>query len=300
MSVAATTRPARLPLPGGRKDACVRVHPVRTGTITVPPGFFQVPSGPLGRLRGMGLHVGRGSWPRVPVPAFIVEHPGAGVVLIDTGLHETAATRPRAALGPSAWLMPVEMSPDDALPKRLLGLGLEPRDVSLVVMTHLHTDHASGIAEFRDATFVVDHREWEAACAGGLTDGYRRQLFDHPFDWRTLDFDTIGVSSFETFASTVDLFGDGSVRVIASPGHSAGHCSVLLRLSRGRELLLTADAAYSTRTIRDRLVPLFCADEHLYLRSLGEIRRFLERTPGAIVICGHDPDQWPTLAPVYD
>ena len=75
---------------------------------------------------------------------------------------------------------------------------------------------------------------------------------------------------------------------------------MLLRLSRDRELLLTADAAYSTHTIRDRLLPLFCADEHLYLRSLGEIRRFLERTPGAIVICGHDPEQWPRLAAVYD
>jgi glyoxylase-like metal-dependent hydrolase (beta-lactamase superfamily II) len=276
------------------------VHPVRTGTIAVPPGFFQVPSGPFGRLRGAGLHVGRGRWTRVPVPAFVVEHPGAGLVLVDTGLHEDVARDPRRALGASALYMPPEMDAQDALPARLRALGLHPQDVAVVVMTHLHTDHASGIAAFPDATFVVDQREWDAACAGGLTEGYRHQLFDHPFDWRTLDFNAIGVSSFETFANTVDLFGDGSVRVVASPGHTLGHCSLLLRLGRGRELLLTADAAYSTLTIRDRLVPLFRADEHLYLRSLGEIRRFLERTPGAIVICGHDPEQWPRLEPVYD
>lgn len=278
----------------------MRVHPVRTGKIVVPPGFFQVPSGPLGRVRGSGLHVARSKWHRVPVPAFVVEHPSAGVVLVDTGLHERAATDARGNLGLSTLFMPVEMDPQEALPTQLRARGLEPADVAVVVMTHLHTDHASGLVEFPDAIFVVDHREWEAACSGGLTDGYRHRHFDHPFDWRTLDFDTVGVGSFETFAHTVDLFGDGSVRVIASPGHSAGHCSVLLRLSRGRELLLTADAAYSTRTIRDRLVPLFCVDEHLYLRSLGEIQRFLGRTPGAIVICGHDPDQWPGLAGVYE
>jgi glyoxylase-like metal-dependent hydrolase (beta-lactamase superfamily II) len=234
------------------------------------------------------------------VPAFVVEHPTAGILLVDTGLHERVAHDPRRALGLSNVFLPAHMEPKEALPAQLRARGLEPADVGVVVMTHLHTDHASGVVEFPEATFVVDQREWDAACAGGLTDGYRHQLFDHPFDWRTLQFDTIGVSSFETFANTVDLFGDGTVRVIASPGHSLGHCSVLLRLSRDRELLLTADAAYSTRTIRERLVPLFCADEHLYLRSLGEIRRYLERTPGAIVICGHDPDQWPQLSPVYD
>jgi glyoxylase-like metal-dependent hydrolase (beta-lactamase superfamily II) len=276
------------------------VYPVRTGSIAVPPGFFQVPRGPLGRLRGAGLHVPRGSWTRVPVPAFVVEHPAAGIVLIDTGLHEHVASDPRGVLGASTLFMPAEMDADQALPARMRALGLHPADVAVVVMTHLHNDHASGVSEFPDATFVVDHREWEAACAGGLRHGYRHQLFDHPFDWRTLDFAAIGASSFETFANTIDLFGDGSVRVLASPGHSAGHCSVLLRLSRRRELLLTADAAYSTRTVRDRLVPLFCTDEHLYLRSLDAIRRFLDRTPGAIVICGHDPEQWPQLDKVYD
>jgi glyoxylase-like metal-dependent hydrolase (beta-lactamase superfamily II) len=234
------------------------------------------------------------------VPAFVIEHPAAGVLLVDTGLHASVATHARRSLG---WalprVMPVEMEADWALPGRLHRLGLEPADVAVVVMTHLHHDHASGLVEFPDATFVVDGDEWDAACRGGLRQGYRHRLFDHPFDWRTLDFDAVGAESVLTFARTIDLFGDGSVRVISTPGHTVGHCSVLLRLSGGRELLLTADAAYTTATIRDDLVPLVCADMHLYRRSLREIRRFVDRTPGLVLICGHDPQQWPELSNVY-
>jgi glyoxylase-like metal-dependent hydrolase (beta-lactamase superfamily II) len=75
--------------------------------------------------------------------------------------------------------------------------------------------------------------------------------------------------------------------------------SVLLRLESGRELLLTADAAYARRTIDEELVPVFVDDVHRYRRSLREIRRYLEQTPGAEVICGHDPDGWPEVRETY-
>jgi glyoxylase-like metal-dependent hydrolase (beta-lactamase superfamily II) len=76
--------------------------------------------------------------------------------------------------------------------------------------------------------------------------------------------------------------------------------SVLLRLRSGRELLVAADAAYSRRTIDEELLPTFCEDPHRYMRSLREIRRYLELTPSALVICGHDPDSWPQVRERYD
>jgi glyoxylase-like metal-dependent hydrolase (beta-lactamase superfamily II) len=74
---------------------------------------------------------------------------------------------------------------------------------------------------------------------------------------------------------------------------------VLLRL-RGREALLTGDAAYLKRTIDESITPLLPHDEHKFFRSLKEIQRYVERTPEALVIPGHDRDVWPTLAPVYE
>jgi N-acyl homoserine lactone hydrolase len=67
-------------------------------------------------------------------------------------------------------------------------------------MTHLHIDHASAVAEFPQATFVVDRREWTAAVRGGALDGYRARQFDHAFGWRALDYGADRVESFSGFA----------------------------------------------------------------------------------------------------
>jgi N-acyl homoserine lactone hydrolase len=300
VSVAAETKRAHLPLEGGVEGAGVRVHPMRTARMLAMPHFFQRPKGPLSTVRGLGLLTPRSRYTPVPIPAYLVEHPTAGAVLIDTGLPKAVAEEGPRALGFAAGLLySIEMEPDWALVEQLPARGVDPIDVRVVVMTHLHYDHAGAIGAFPQATFVVDAVEWRAARSGGFTKGYAPKLIDHPFDWREIDFDDPRVESFASFGRTVDLFGDGSVRLLSTPGHSKGHMSVLLRLESGRELLLTADAAYARRTIDEELVPLFVDDVHRYRRSLREIRRYVAQTPGAEVICGHDPDGWPEVRETY-
>lgn len=300
MPVAAQTKRARLPLAGGAEGAGVRLHPLRTAEMLAMPHFFQRPSGPLPTLRGLGLLTPRSRFVPVPIPAFLVEHPTAGPVLVDTGMAPAVAQDGPRALGRAAGLaFDIAMTPDQAVPAQLVARGVDPMDVRTIVMTHLHYDHTGAVAAFPQATFVVDVAEWRAARSGGFTKGYIPKLFDHPYDWREVDFDDPRVSSFAGFGRTVDLFGDGTIRLIATPGHSTGHLSVLLRLESGREVLLTGDAAYSRRSIEEDLVPVFAADVHRYRRSLGEIRRYVARTPDAKVICGHDPERWPELPALY-
>lgn len=296
---AADPRPARLPLPGGRSDARVKLHLFRTGEMSAPPGYLERPSGPLAPLRTFGLHPRRSAWEWLPVPAFLVEHPGAGLVLIDTGLHESVADSATANFGPSGRLYTFRFSGEQALTRRLRERGVAPHDIDTVVMTHLHIDHASAVSDFPAATFLVDRREWEAATRPrGSLRGYVRRQFDHPFDWRAVDFDGPEARGFAPFGRTLDLFGDGSVRLLSTPGHTAGHMSVLLRL-RHREALLTVDAAYTRRTIDEEKLPLITQDEHNFKRSLGEIRRYVEQTPGALVVPGHDAATWDRLDPSY-
>ena len=300
MPVAAETRRARLPLDGGVAGAGVRVHPLLVARMLTMPHFYERPSRPLATLRGLGLLTPRSRWQHVPIPAFLVEHPGVGPVLVDTGLPKAAADEGARALGFAAGIaFSIEMEPDQAVVEQLPALGVDPMDVRVVVMTHLHYDHAGGIADFPQATFVVDADEWRAARSGGFRKGYSRKLIDHPYAWREVDFDDPRVTSFASFGRTIDLFGDGSVRLISTPGHSAGHMSVLLRLESGRELLLTADAAYARRTIDEELVPVFVDDVHRYRRSLREIRRYVEQTPDAEVICGHDRECWRHVRETY-
>jgi len=298
--VAAVTKRARLPLQGGVEDAGVVVHPLCVARMLAMPHFLQRPSGPLATLRGLGVFTPRSRWTPVPIPAYLVEHPGAGPVLIDTGFPAVVAEEGARALGRAAGLAyHVEMERDQVVTEQLRARGVDPIDVKIVVMTHLHYDHASAVADFPQATFVVDADEWAAARSGGFTKGYAPKLFGHPFDWREIDFDDPRVTSFATFGRSVDLFGDGAIRLLSTPGHSKGHMSVLLRLESGRELLLTADAAYARRTIEEELVPVLVDDVHRYRRSLREIRRYLEQTPSAEVICGHDAEGWPDVRERY-
>lgn len=295
--------PARLsaPLPGGADaSAGVRVHPLRTGEILLPPLALDRPTGRLARVRGMGLHVPRSRWTWVPVPAFLVEHPSAGPLLVDTGLHASVATDPCISLGRMLpRVLPTRQAPGEDVPAQLRERGIEPEAIATVVMTHLHNDHASGAPQFPGATFVVTSSEWRVACAGGPVDGYVRDHFDQPFDWRAVDYADPETGGHAGFNRAFDLYGDCSVRLLHTPGHTRGHQSVLLRLAGGGELLLTGDAAYARRSIDERLVPIFCVDEHLYRRSLGELRAHLAEHPQTLAICGHDAELWPSLPTVY-
>ena len=301
MATAAEPRPAELPLPGGRQDATVRVRPLLVARFKAAPAVFRREQGRLAALRALGLGVPREKLLEVPVQSFLVQHPGAGLLLIDTGFHASVAVEPRHAFGALGRFVfrDIAMEAAQALPAQLRQAGISPSDIRTVVMTHLHPDHASGISQFPDSTLLVSAAEWRAASEGGQRRGYMRRQFDHAFDWRTLDFDGPEADSFATFGRSFDLFGDGSVRLVFTPGHTLGHLSVVLRL-KGRELLVTGDAVYTMGTLRDSHLPWRADDEHLFRRSLREIQLYARETPDAVVVPGHDIERWRELDPVYE
>ena len=88
------------------------------------------------------------------------------------------------------------------------------------------------------------------------------------------------------------------MRAVFTPGHTHGHTSYVLRL-RDREVLVAGDAIYTMRTLEEGVLPYKMADEHHFERSLKEIQRYRERTPGALIIPGHDWDSFSALDPAY-
>ena len=302
MATAAEPQPAVLPLSGGRPGAEVRLHPLLSGTSMAPPAWIHREDGRLASAHALGAGVPKSSYVEIPIVAFLVEHPAAGPVLIDTGLHPPCAVDPKQNLGRVGALAfgGLRMEPRQAVAEQLRERGIEAGDVRLVVMTHLHIDHASAMSEFPNATFVFSSREWEAATEPrSWRHGYRPRQFDHGFDYRTLDFENGDTSSYSSFGRSFDLFGDGSVRALYTPGHTHGHMSVALRLAGGREALVAGDAVYTRHALESGHRPHRIEDEHLYGRSLRELQIYVEQNPDALVIPGHDMAAWRELAAVY-
>jgi glyoxylase-like metal-dependent hydrolase (beta-lactamase superfamily II) len=279
----------------------VRLRPLLCGTATVPPAWLHGEGGRLAGLRALGVGVPRERRPGVPVVAFLVRHPGFGHLLIDTGFHASVAVDPKQNLGraSAAFFKDIRMRPTDAVAHQLRSRGIDPHAVGLVLMTHLHSGHASAVSDFPEATYLLSRREWEEATKPrGQLRGYVRRQFDHAFDYRLVDLESPAADSFATFGRSLDVFDDGSVRLVSTPGHTLGHLSVALRL-REREALIAGDAVYTTRTLRESALPYRMADEHLFRRSLREIQLYVEQTPDALVIPGHDLSAWRGLEPEY-
>ena len=299
MKVRADAIPLEEPLAGGTTGASVVVEPIEAGTMASPDGFFEHEGGFRGRLGALGTGASRGSEERVPVPSFLIRHPGVGPILVDTGLHPSVASDPRHNMGRSAAPY-FELEEGHDLTSQLRARGVGPGDVTAVILTHLHLDNASAISEFPESIFVVSADEWrEAAERPKLRHGYRTQHYDHAFDYVTVDFDSDPIESYGPFGRTFDLFGDGSVRLAFTPGHSAGHMSVICRLPR-RDFVVCGDAAYTWQEFEGGSEPHHVQDRHNWQRSVKEMRAYRESYPYALIVPGHDPAFWPKLDASYE
>ncbi len=277
----------------------MRVHPLLSGEILIAPEFSVRRPGALGVVGGFIAQALRRHAVWCPVPVFLLEHPTAGPIMVDTGYSASAATDPARTLGPSARLF--DHRPYD-LGALLAARGVRAADVQTVVMTHLHCDHASGVDRFPHATFVADAREWLAGDAGGRgtsSGGYVPAVIHTLRRRRVLDFDGPRVRPVGPLNETIDLLGDGTILLVSTPGHSPGHMSVLVRLGSGGEVLLTGDAAHRLSQI-ERPAPMVpMSDGGAFLRSAQMLRAYARLHPRTVVIPGHDPVVWPTLDAVY-
>src|SRR5947207_1972249 len=123
------------PLPGGQEGATVVVYPLNTGHLKSPPEVMAMTGGRVKALRS--LRGSRDDWLDVPVPAFLVQHPGVGNILVDTGLHASVAVDPKQNMGPAIGrLYRFEMQPQQTVAAQLRGMGIQPAEINVVVMTH--------------------------------------------------------------------------------------------------------------------------------------------------------------------
>jgi N-acyl homoserine lactone hydrolase len=291
-------------LPGRRDGATVTVEPLLSGEVLGPSGAFERTGGALWPVKALGIGVPRSQWWRVPIPAYLVRHPGAGVIIVDAGLHSSMATDPKRSFGRiAAKVMQVDMRAELTVARHLAARGVSHNDLAALVMTHLHLDHTSGLPELPPIPAIVSEAEWKAATTGRQTisSGYRRQHLVGSREWRTVDMNGPLAREHEGFPQAVDLLDDGSIWMVSTPGHTAGHCSLICRLKDGYSAVIGGDAVYTIRQLDDAPEPPRAVSWDDWRASRDRLRAYRDaHGDRTTIFAGHDPRQWPTLSERYE
>ena len=233
-----------------------------------------------------------------PVMAFMVEHPEKGCLLVDTGLHPSFAD---SSTGNFGWLLgrisKTRVKPGQDIVTALKAAGKNPRDIKKIILSHLHMDHPSSLPLFREVNNLEVHADQEEIkilhSPLSLFKGYIKDHFKG-FEVRPIEYGP----AIEPFDQVWDVWGDASVFMAATPGHTPGHASAIINASGG-PILLTCDAAHRNDNLKQLIPPI--GDFPQGTETIKKIVKFTEQHPQVRVFHPHDPDQLNDLrlAPNY-
>jgi N-acyl homoserine lactone hydrolase len=238
------------------------------------------------------MNQGLGEPYEVPVPFFLITHP-RGNVLYDGGNALEVAQDPRAHWGEVVEAYEPVMTEDDFVVNKLQAMDVDPASIRYVIQSHLHLDHSGAIGHFPNAEYVVQRRELEYAYTPDWFQkpAYIRPDFDRDVSWLFLDGE---------HDDGYDLFGDGTVKTLFTPGHAPGHTSIIVTLEESGPMMLTADACYTMDHYNNVALPGLIHSAADCASSVQKIHRAIDAL-GATLVTGHDPDEWPKFkkAPEY-
>jgi N-acyl homoserine lactone hydrolase len=218
----------------------------------------------------------------VPVPFYLIRHE-QGDVIVDGGNPLAVARDAHAHWGKLADLFEVHMDEEQHCVAQLRRHGFDPESIARVVQTHLHIDHTGALGHFPAAEIVVHASELESA----------RGEHPHARGYVHADFEQPGLE-WSTYTGELDLFGDASVRLLPTPGHSAGHVSLVLELDRTGPVLLTADAVDNRAQWEGSQPPRVLHSAEEAERSRERLRELAGKVEPLLVF-GHDPRNFAAL-----
>jgi len=192
---------------------------------------------------------------------YLIRH-SKGLLLWDTGISDAVAAMPNGLVTANGAII---QSRAKTLAAQLTELGVKPADVTYVAVSHTHGDHVGNIGQFPTSTVLIQGAEYDWAMAGQNKPAF------------------VDSQKIQKLAGDHDVFGDGSVTIITTPGHTPGHQSVLVE----GDVLIAADACYFPSTVDDERFPSYGWDRDSERESLAWIRE--QRDSGLTVLYGHEP-----------
>ena len=248
-----------------------RLWPLAGATITLDSGLVTMGThGPLS----------------VPIPTFLIEHP-RGLVLFDTGLVPEAWDDPRAVYGDLVDVFSLDCPPENTLEKQIQKAGFELSDITHVVISHSHFDHTGGMYLFPDAEFFMSEVDLRYAFWP-----------DPPFRgfYRGADLDKTRDFKWNPLREDLDLFGDGSIVLLQTPGHTPGEISMMVELP-SKKFLITGDAVHLRSGVTYECPCPVDYNGHQAIESIQRIKQ-LSTSQQAQIWVMHDPEDWELLGTV--
>jgi glyoxylase-like metal-dependent hydrolase (beta-lactamase superfamily II) len=189
---------------------------------------------------------------------YLIKH-GDDYMLWDTG-H--AMTAPNVA-------------PKVSLVDQLAQLKLTPDQIKVVGISHFHADHTGQVASFPKAMVLIGKGDWDAISNPAPAQGVNAAPFAA---WIK------GDSKVEPLANDKDVFGDGSVIVLSTPGHTPGHHSLLVKLPQTGAVLISGDAVHVRENYDTGGVPWFNFDRAQTLASIDRLKKIAANAKATVII----------------
>jgi len=268
-----------------------RVSVLSTGSVQIRPDHVAATWKPM----MLWLMTSRTWTPPRPINLFVIEHRD-GLVLFDTGQDRATITDPDYfPSGLTGWFYSrtakADIAEDQTLTAGLKRLGYDTSDVGTAIVSHLHQDHIGGLAEIHGANIHISQTEWDTiAEPRAELNGVMRNHIDLPgLTWTRVSPEPTVDQTLQPFAVSHDLFGDGSLMLIPTPGHTPGSMSLIVRQPGQPSLAMVGDLTYATDLLECGHVPGSGARGQLRQTTamMNELRKSLG---DLVVLASHDPN----------
>jgi len=209
---------------------------------------------------------------------YLIRH-GNEWMLWDSGYPDSLVDKPEGIVGPRSRALRSR-----TLVSQLAEIGVAPDQVSRLAFSHSHGDHVGNGNLFTAATLYMQKAEYDAAFGSEPA----------KYGFVPATYDRLRSNRVVQLEGDFDVFGDGSVRILSTPGHTPGHQSLLVRLPQTGAVVLSGDAAHFEENFAKRRVPGFNFDKEQSLQSMDKLDRIVRAERGQLWI-NHDAAQNATL-----
>jgi N-acyl homoserine lactone hydrolase len=267
----------------------MKLHAIQTGSVRIKTA--QVEARGHGLSRRLAIFTDRNWTEWLPTYAWVIDH-SEGVIVVDTGQGAHLLESGKSLHPYVRWEVAFRIDREQEIGPRLRALGLGPRDVKRVVLTHLHMDHDGGLAHFPNSEILVAPGELQTASGFvGRMRGYLPHRWPSWFDPKPL---TLAAEPSGPFAMSRRLTDAGDVVAVATPGHTADHISIIVQDSE-ITYFLAGDTSYDEERMLAGKLDGVSADERVSSATLAAIKRFIQSRP-TVYLPTHDPQSAERLA----